>query len=93
MSHLVKSQKRAVSHDDGGKAFLMTRRVAAECLLLSIGMAAEGPGLLYISTFMARIHFLMTVELNREQKCPNFILSVSLSLPYAGIPVSPHSLS
>lgn len=71
----------------------MTHRVAAECLLLSIGMAAEGPGPLYISTFMARIHFIMTVELNREQKCPNVILSISLSLPYAGIPVSHHSLS
>lgn len=43
MSQLVKRQKR---EDDGSKASLMTHRVAAECLLLSIGVAAEGRGIL-----------------------------------------------
>lgn len=77
----------------------MTRRAAAECLLLSIRMAAEGPGTLvyqYIHwayILMARVSFIITIELDRGQKHLNFILSMGLSLPDAGIPVSHHSLS
>ena len=47
MSQLVKRLKRAVVHvTAGGKASLMTCRVAAECLLLSMEVTAEGPGTL-----------------------------------------------
>lgn len=76
--------------------------IAAECLLISIGVAAEGPGT-HISIhslahiLMARVHFIVAVELNREQKGLNFILNIGLTLrlspPDAGIPVSHHSLS
>lgn len=42
---------------------------------------------------MARVSFIITIELDRGQKHLNFILSMGLSLPDAGIPVSHHSLS
>lgn len=47
MSQLVKRLKRAVVRVmAGGKASLLTCRVASECLLLSMAVTAEGPGAL-----------------------------------------------
>lgn len=101
MSWPVKRLKRAVVHvTAGGKASLMTCRVAAECLLLFMEVAAED---------LAPLYFINTITglcpqgkcslydnyrmLNRGWKCPNFILSISLSLPNAGIPITNHLLS